>query len=434
MLKSAAALVVSWNALSFNRRLAAIIGVGFILRLLWALAVPVIPESDSYIYWVTAGNLVNHGHYGVTLGDKFSFWPVGTSAIYAVFFLMFGVNMTAAVIANLIAAVLSIFTSALLAKRWFGEREALWTAGLMAVWPTLILYATVMASEVFFIVAINTALLVWNSRALPAAGASVLSGVTFGLAALLRPVALLVPVVFAIMTAAKERKIFPQAWRLAVVMIAMFAAIAPWTARNYDVHGAFVLIATNGGTVLWMGNNPDSTGAYTVPPTRTDDMTEVERAEVLGEEAKAYMLANPVRTVIFTARKLIDTHLRETIAVHWNMSGIEQRFGAGAITPFKLVTQAWWMVVFLVSLGGATLAVLAALKEKTLADKFLTFIASPALGLWAYYAVVHAVIISGDRYHMQSIPFIAMLASLAVTTALAKLKSRAAPTPQAEGA
>ncbi|PQA89061.1 ArnT family glycosyltransferase [Hyphococcus luteus] len=430
-----AALVAAWNDLSFNRQLAALVALGLALRLVWALLVPVIPQSDSYVYWVTAGNLANDGVYGVRPDQPFSYWPVGTSAVYAAFFKIFGVNMTTAVFVNLAAGALLILTSARLARRWFGEREALWTAAILAVWPSLVMYATILASEVFFILAINTALLAWDARKLPAAGASLLSGVTFALAALIRPLGLLVPVVFAIMKAAKERKIVPQAWRLVVVLIAMFAAIAPWTARNYAVHDAMVLISTNGAPVLWMGNNPETDGGYMPLPDKVIGMNEVERARVLGDEAKAYMMSNPVRTGVGFVKKLINTHLRETIAVHWNQSGIEKRFGAGAVLPLKLLTQAYWMIVFLASLAGVGLVVFMALKEKTLKDKAIALM-SPPLGLWAYYACMHAVIVSGDRYHMQSIPFIAMLAGFAVAATFSKLKSKrdVLQTSEAKGA
>ncbi len=428
MPKSAAALLAAWNGLSFNRRLGALIALGFVLRLVWALIIPVVPASDSYAYWISAGNLAEHGVFGMSADDPWSYWPVGVSAIYAAFFKLFGVTLTAVVIVNLAAGALLILTSALLARRWFGEREALWTAAILALWPSLILYATVIASEVLFALVVNTALLAWSPRNLPALGGSVLSGITFGLAALIRPVALLIPVVFAIMTAARDGKILPHALRLVIVLTAMAAAIAPWTARNYAVHDAFVLISTNGGPVLWMGNNPDSDGGFMNFPDYVQDMDEVERAHVLSDEAKAYMISHPVGTAISFVKKLVDTHLRETIAVHWNQQGIEQRIGAGAVTPLKIITQGSWMVIFLVSLAGAALIVAAAFREKTLSGKAIALM-SPPLGLWAYYAVVHAVIISGDRYHMQSAPFIAMIASLAVVAALARLQSRAAPAP-----
>ena len=118
----AVSLLASWNALSFNRRLGALIAAGLCLRIVWALMIPAVPESDSYVYWASAANLANHGVYGVVPDQPFSYWPVGASAIYAAFFKLFGVSMMTAVIVNLFAGVLLIFTSALLARHWFGVR------------------------------------------------------------------------------------------------------------------------------------------------------------------------------------------------------------------------------------------------------------------------------------------------------------------------
>ena len=414
-------VLARWNALSFARRLAAIIAVGVALRLIWALLVPVIPLSDSNIYWNTARNLANYGVYGVTPDKPFSYWPVGTSAIYAAFYKIFGVNMVAVIIANLIAGTLLMLTSAQLARRWFGDQAALWTAALLALWPSLIMYATVMASEVFFILAINTAILTWNMRGLPAPASSILCGVLFAAAALIRPIALLVPLLYAIVLAAQNRKIVPQIWRLAIVMVAMFACIAPWTARNYAVHHAFVLISTNGAPVLWMGNNPDSDGGYmhTSKALVPEGASEVERARILGAAAKEYMLSHPGRTILIMPRKIFQTYNRETIAVHWNMSGIEKRFGERAVTLFKILAQIYWLAILVAALAGGLLVALAAFNHRSWADKLLALI-SPTLVLWAYYMGIHSLIISGDRYHMPAIPFIAMLAAYAVTTALAR--------------
>ena len=42
---------------------------------------------------------------------------------------------------------------------------------------------------------------------------------------------------------------------MAVFTLAFFACIAPWTLRNQRVHGKFVLVATNGGSTFYGGNN-----------------------------------------------------------------------------------------------------------------------------------------------------------------------------------
>ena len=52
-------------------------------------------------------------------------------------------------------------------------------------------------------------------------------------------------------------------WGLMLLFAA--ATIAPWTARNYRLHHAFVPISTNGGVMLWMGLHPGATGGYDFP-------------------------------------------------------------------------------------------------------------------------------------------------------------------------
>ncbi len=426
------ALSGRWARLSFGGRLAAILGAGLLARLGWALAVPVMPVSDSIVYWMTAENLALHGVYGVSPDEPFSYWPVGASAVYALMFKLFGVGAAPVVLVNLIAGCLLIHTSALLARRWLGEAAALWTAAALAAWPTLILYTTVMASEVFFALAVNLGLLSWRIRGAPLLVSGAVSGLIFGAAALIRPAALLIPIVYAGLTALRERRVLPQGSMLAAALAAMALVIAPWSLRNLDVHGEFVLISTNGGPVMWMGNNPESTGVYMPLPDYAKDMSEVERAHVLQAEAKAFMLNNPGRATALFFRKVIDTHIRETIGVHWNEEGIVKTLGPGALTPLKLLTQGYWMLVLSLSLAGAGLVVIRGLTENpTLLGK-ATALAAPPLVIWGYYAGVHGIILAQDRYHLQSAPFIAMLAAAAVL-GLASLAQRA-PRPMAAAA
>lgn len=395
---------------SFSRKIAYFVGVGLVVRLIWALLVPVYPVSDSNIYWVTANNIADHGVYGVKPEEPFSYWPVGASAIYAASLWVLGPTMIGPVLVNLIAGSLLIWSSGVLARRWVSEQAGLLTAAIIALWPTLILYTTIIASEVLFAVAVNLGLIVWGPAKSASNERGLASGIFFGIAALIRPTGALVAVVFPVLEALRSRSIVSLIVPSILAGLAMAVVVAPWSARNTQLHGEFVLISTNGGPVLWMGNHPDGNGGYKPLPEWTKDVSEVERARILGQEAREFMIENPLRTSVLFFRKLAETHATETIAVQWNIDGIKERFGEWALLPFKVLTTGYWSLVLLSALVGVFGICTAALRAGGVLEK-LTVLATPPLMLWAYFAVVHAIVISQDRYHLQSVAFIAILAA-----------------------
>lgn len=409
-------IVSRWNSASYVRRLCAIVVAGLVLRLVWAWFVPVIPISDSTIYWVTSQNIVLHGVYGVEPDQPFGYWPVGASAIYAGGHVLFGVNTVSIQIVNVIASLLVVVTTAQLGRRWFDDSVGLGAGALLAFWPSLLMYSTVLASEVFLMLFVNLALLAWAGGGrrwiLRAAGA----GIAIAGALYVRPVGLFIPPILLTLDYLHYRR---RGWApvaFAAVAVSVTAlALAPWVARNYAVHDSFVLVSTNGGPNLWMGNNPDTTGGYMPLPEFTRSMSEVEREDVLGRIARDYMLENPVRTITTSLGRVLDTHSRETIAVAWNREAIVERFGERLIAPLKLVASAYWMAALLGALAGVVMWARRAWREESIGKRVGTF-AHPSIVLWAYYVALHGLIVGNDRYHFPSIPFIAVLASLAIVS------------------
>jgi hypothetical protein len=230
-------------------------------------------------------------------------------------------------------------------------------------------------------------------------------GVIWGLACYVRPVVLLVPVALLLVDLPQGLAALARtAVRAAVTLALILAVLAPWTWRNQQVLGAPVLVSTNFGPNLWMGNNPNSTGRYMPLPAETADMSEVERADYLGDLAKAYMAQNPLGTLQRTLAKALRLHDRETIGVIWNRFALQRLYGDGAILGLKAVATGSWYAILLAALAGLALQVRRA--------GFLGAVFHPAVALWAYFTALHAVIVVDDRYHMPSTPYIAMLAAL----------------------
>lgn len=67
-----------------------VVALAFVLRVLWALVVPITPISDSQVYDALAWNISTRGAYAWQNGQMTAYWPVGTAFIYSLPFRAFG--------------------------------------------------------------------------------------------------------------------------------------------------------------------------------------------------------------------------------------------------------------------------------------------------------------------------------------------------------
>jgi hypothetical protein len=229
----------------------------------------------------------------------------------------------------------------------------------------------------------------------------------------MRPIALLLPAVLALAVILRQpRESLRVILKAAVTTLVIFAAVAPWSARNERVFGQPVFMSTNFWANFWMGNHPGTDGGYKPLPPETDDMSEVERSAYMKELATGHLKDDPAGFVIRTGWKLLKLHQRETIGVGWNEAALRAHVGDKGVLLAKLLSTGWWYAMLLAALWGAVV----------LARRLGWWAAllSPPVFLWGYFSGVHAVIVVGDRYHMPAIPMIALL----VAIGLGALRSR----------
>jgi 4-amino-4-deoxy-L-arabinose transferase-like glycosyltransferase len=383
-----------------------IILLGLFLRVLWAIAVPVDPVSDSYAYDTFARNLATGQGYGWKNNEPTAYWPVGTSAVYAIFYWILGHTYWPIVVFNLLLAVISIGGCIYLAELWFNRQIAIVTGLLLALWPSQIQFTTVLASELLFNALIVVALALWFSENLSLRSRVIWVGIVLAAASYVRPIALLMPILFLLWRYIKTQELFKTVTATLVMLVLMAGLIAPWSIRNTLEFGQFVTISTNGGANLWMGNNPASTGGYMDLPSEVNGMNEAQRDKYLKALATAHIKEKPLLFVFRTIKRTIDTHSRESIGVAWNEKGLIARYGNWILTPLKVINQIYWMAMLGLGLIGIVL----------MGHQYgwLTMLTSPMVLLWGYFAAVHAVIVAQDRYHFPSIPMIAILAASTV--------------------
>lgn len=383
-----------------------VLALAFTFRLAWAVSIPVVPLSDSAAYDKFASVLAEYGVYGWTPDQPSAYWPVGTSAIYAALYLVFGHSYTPIVVLNVVLGTAIVGMTVWLGRCLFDANVAFVGGCLMAIWPSEIAYVTILGSELPFTFLVLLGFVAWYSRRLNTTACGASTGLAFGAASYVRPIALLLPIVLWLTALPNWRKWRAQLPMALLALAVTGATIVPWSIRNTKVFGEFVLLSTNGGSNMWMGNNPDSDGSYMSLPTITANVNESKLDRALGEQAKRYIFSHPIAFVLRSIKKAVLLHVGETIAVHWNTEGIKRRFGESALFPLKLITQGFWTGALLLALSGLVIMMRA--------NGIVSTMMHPVVVTWGYFTAIFAVTAIQDRYHFPSHPFIAMLAAIAI--------------------
>lgn len=379
--------------------LAAVIA-GFVLRAAWALLVPVVPVSDSVMYHEFAKSLANGRGFAFPDGTLTAWWPVGTSAAYAVLYKLFGEGPASIVAFQVLIGVGVVWLTGSLAAHYFGRTTGALAAWFTACWPLLIQFTTILASELLFVFLLLAALRIWCAHGLPwlprtLAWAVVLTGAIY-----VRPQAQPLLLLLPLLDAWRLRSVKGLLPAVAAACITAGLLLAPWALRNKHTVGGAALVSTNFGTNVWMGNNPASNGGY-MPLPDLPFANEVERNRYFGQQALTFIRDNPLTFLKLCIRRFIMTHDRESIGVVWNEPGLRQALGGWVLMPLKAVSAFYWLALAAMAVAGAVVA---------LRRGRLAWIHPMTLVPLMFVAIV-VLTVGQDRYHIPVNPFVAMLAA-----------------------
>lgn len=224
------------------------------------------PMVDEKWHWEWAASIINDSFFGA--GDWFRaplypyflallHWVSGASVFWAKFLQIFLCGGTAFFIYRL-------------AEHLFGRTAAIASGLVYAFYGTLIFYESMFLIPVLFVM-----LVVWGMYRLIAYGDSqawttwAATGLIFGLAAISRPNILLVVPFLLLWLFLKRHKTMdwkPRLRRPLLVLAGVVICIAPVTLRNAAVTGEFILISSQGGVNLYLGNNPEADGLTMLMP------------------------------------------------------------------------------------------------------------------------------------------------------------------------
>ena len=395
--------------LNLPRQLSIIILSGMTLRILWAIIIPVEPVSDSIAYDTFARNLLDYGVFGWTADTPHAYWPPGTSLLYAALYWVFGVSYLPIVVFNIVLSCALILTSYRVAERLYSSNVAFYVACLIAFWPTMIMYATLLASELLYLTLTIAALDLWTSTTRSRYFLKmVCAGVLLGAATLVRPLALLLPLIFAtcfwFRSGFKQQTLLEQARLATVAFVFLVCIVGPWTLRNYELFGEFIPVSTNGGITLWMGNAPGTDGRLMGLPDYVEDLPNHVQSRILQAEAIEHIKADPLGLITRAIPKFFYLYGNESVGAGWNYGGIEKQFGEITYTVMKRMTQGTWAIIFLCFVAG----ILVQFRR----EPIYRAIACPFFVMVAYYTTVHLILVAQERYHMSFGSQIAVYAAI----------------------
>jgi 4-amino-4-deoxy-L-arabinose transferase-like glycosyltransferase len=438
--------------------------VALVPRLWVALAWSGEPVWDGHYYDFGAKRIAQGLGYsddltidGRLMWHPWCHYPVGYSAFLGGFYRLFGPSPAVAAQANaIVGAALAVVTWAL-ARYALSETRARVAGGIVALHPGLVLYAALLMSEP--LAALLTLVAFWLAVRDPRPLRGIVAGgLTLGVAALVRPQALLCAPALVLPLLARRKAgdaARPGVWAaMAVACACSLVPVLPWTARNCVVMDKCALVSTNGGWNLAIGAFPRATGRFETLRSSdgcSDVTGQVQQDRCWLAYGLSQIRAHPWHWLKLVPAKLGFTFDHESFAVEYlhearpDLWPDRVRTLARGATTFAhrllLAASALGCIAFPISrhprwrevqgalLGGVVgLVALALAADSPTFWPLAVFVAvvpwlplpgrpevPPAMGLGLVLLgttiVTHAVFFGEDRYHVVVTPVLALLAA-----------------------
>lgn len=252
--------------------LPALLLIGTGVRLAVILLIPVEPMSDALWYFNRAQDLAAGRGYQEG-GHPTAYWPVGYPGFLAGLFAVFGSKVIVAQIANVVLWAGTLIVLHRIVSQISGRAAA---GNLAAILYSLHLnavgYSALLLTEQLYTFLLLLSL--WTAVVLKGRGGSIALGLVLGAMTLVKAQTWLFGIAWAVLflMLGNERRLSARFVSAALMALLMFTVVLPWSVRNTNVLGSFVLVSTNGGLSFAVGNHPNGTGtdAWEANPFRAE--------------------------------------------------------------------------------------------------------------------------------------------------------------------
>ena len=350
-------------------------------------------------------------------------------------------------LAQVLLGTATTFIAYRLGRAWFGHGVGLAAGWFFCLDPTLIAFTHYLFTETLFTFLFAWAiLLVTEQKEGSSIGRSIAAGVLLAFGAYTKSSVLYFLPVLALWFVWTHR----AEWRCALKCVGIAAAawivcVAPWTIRNYQVHGGLVVIDSSGPFNLWRGNNPS---AYKRRDYANDDnvrfpppfeafsmapVSEVGGSNLVNAARAEFETDTPTDLQVMETANRLSLEFIELdwpgffhrawykIVDTWNPTSFLMRNlgknGYGDIEPWVASALTWSCVLaYLVTMACALPALVLQRRHPAVVLTLLMVV---------YYTAIHAVSFGLTRFRLPLMPFLAALAGWSVWTLVMRIRDRA---------
>lgn len=417
-------------------RLVAVLLLAFGLRLAWALTTtraPVFVESgDAYSYFFYGRQFAEGGGY-LNLdgsGTATAYYPPGYAAVLGALFwvlLHSPLPHDAAALAmagsllHVLLGTASVGLTYVIARAIAGERTALVAAGILALWPNVVFYSSTLQLETTFVFLALAVLAIpvthdWSSGTPPSVRRTALFGALLAGVCLVRPFAapfVIVPAIAALIAGAGLKR---SAILVVSALVPFVVLLVPWTLRNQRAMGAALPFSSNTGDTVCLDRSLDAEGGFRFADHEgcaDPDLGEVARNGESTRLALDFVREHPDREALQIVRRLRLIFGNDNDGLYAVERGTNSPFLAdGLRTALRRAADAYFFVVLALAAAGLVRLLLSAGRAGRRAMARAALVVLPFLALTATAALLWGT----PRFHQPTTPFLAIFASVALTT------------------
>ena len=311
------------------------------IRAAWWLLIQPVPVDDFEVYAWSAAHLLQSLEYRVPSEGLLliAYRPPGTAFLVAMAMLLTGSAAWAPLLLNSVCCIGTGWLVWKTIRPKLTEAAALAAVALLVFWPSEVMFASLPQSESPSILGVALLMFLVTRRQGRLMAWAVSTGLITGLICLIRNSNLVLVPVWMLAAIRMPDPVWRRIRVCAVITMATFLPILPWTYRNFSQLGVPVLVATNGGENLHRANN-DTTGgswdAASVAQVHIYLPDEVKMDRVSSQLAKEWILAHPVGFAKLAVNKLRILLSSDAAGPYWTLVR-----GAGYTGPWLLAASLW---------------------------------------------------------------------------------------------